>query len=140
MPTWKASFGGKCVPLCSGGSRRGARGAAPPSFLDQTEQNFLETAPSAPPSPPPSRLSLSLDPALPLCAMYTEQIYRKHVISFSNKFRINKQVRICTTKHDIHGGHPKPVFPLLPVIFEFQPREKAEILVTKQYISSAEFA
>ena len=54
-------------------------GGRPPSFLDQTEQNFLETAP-----PPP------LDPALPLCAMYTEQIYREHVISFSNKFRINK--------------------------------------------------
>ena len=63
-----------------------------PLFLDKSKKKFLETAP--PPfskglddRPPP--LSQYLDPALPLCVMYTEQIYTKHVLSFSNKFRIN---------------------------------------------------
>lgn len=77
---------------------------------------------------------------VPLCAMYTEQVYGKHVLSFLNKFRVNKQVPIYTRKHGIQGGHPKTVLLLLTVIFGFQPREKAEILVTKQYIFSAEFA
>ena len=72
---------------------RGPGGPRTPLFLDQTEKHFLETAPTPfskglDDRPPP--LSQDLDPALPLCAMYTEQIYRKHVLSFSNKFRINK--------------------------------------------------